>query len=81
MEDQWIDPPTETNRCLECEVLLPQPMVWCHDCIKQTETANDSIKMYQQNGWSMINALRLTLLDVYDAYRTRGTADDHRFPR
>lgn len=73
---EWMD----TNRCLGCEVLLPQPMSWCHDCIKRTETVTESMRMYQQNGWSMMGALRLTLLDVYDAGRTRGTADDHRFP-
>lgn len=77
----WVDPPTETNRCLGCEVLLVQPQSWCHDCIQQTDTVTASIKLYQQNGWSMIDAFRLTLLDVYDAGRTRGTADDHRFPR
>lgn len=74
------DPPSDSNRCLGCELLIPYPMAWCHACIKKTATANETIRMYQQNGWSMVDSLRLTLLDVYDACRTRGTASDHRFP-
>lgn len=67
--------------CIGCDALVMLPQLWCHGCCKATTTVMDSMSRYRDNGWSMQDALRLTLLDAYDAGRTRGTAADHRFPR
>lgn len=60
-----MDAPTDTNRCLGCELLLPQGLSWCEACIYATETLDESIQMYQQNGLGLMEALASTLRDAF----------------
>lgn len=73
--------PDTVSRCIGCDTYIMTPQKWCHECIKRTLTVQASIDCYRANGWNMLDALRMTLLDAYDAGRKRGTAADHRFPQ
>ena len=61
-----VDPPTDTNRCLGCELLLPPGTAWCEACVYATETVEESLAMYQQNGMSLMEAMIATLRDAYE---------------
>ena len=76
-----MSPDTVSECAAGCGKYVMPPQQWCHACCAKTETTQESLWRYMENGWNMQDALRLTLLDVYDAGRKRGTAADHRFPR
>lgn len=65
MSESVYFPDNDTNRCLGCELLLPQGTAWCPACIYATETVEESIQMYQQNGMGLMEALASTLRDAY----------------
>ena len=69
MSEPDVYPVDDTNRCLGCELLLPIGTSWCDACIFATETVQESLEMYQQNGMSMMEALISTLRDAYDLRR------------